>query len=334
MFYNGAMALDRDLSVAVANVLAHRHGPRRRSGWEMLAATGVRSLRVLKESELFGSLLLTESNPAAYPVLAANVELAGAGRAKALHQDARRAPPGGPFDFIDLDPYGSPAPFLETAMGSAGEGSFLAVTATDLRVLAGADPDACARRYGALPIRGRLGSESGLRILIGWLALAARARGRALQPRLGYVHGHYLRVLAEFTGAAGPALPIERIDPKTFPGPQLPGAGPYGPMWTGPLLDPEFVEALAVPPKATQPQALAQLFARFAGEANVTSLFYFESNELARSLSLPSPPAVEPLIGRLRENGWRAARTHVRPGAFRTDAPRTEVERLARSTPG
>ena len=39
------------------------------------------------------------------------------------------------FDVVDLDPYGSPTPFLDGAVQSVEEGGLLCVTATDLAVL-------------------------------------------------------------------------------------------------------------------------------------------------------------------------------------------------------
>lgn len=325
------MALDRDLSVSVANALAGRVGSGRWGAWEMLSATGVRSLRVLRESTLLGSLLLTEAHRSAFAVLSANADLYRDRGARVLLHDARTVAPGGPFDLVDLDPYGSPLEFLGPLFDATRAGSVVAVTATDLRVLAGADPSACERRYGAVPLRGRLAPEGGLRILLGSLARTARSRGLGLRPLLAYVQGHYLRAYAELTpsGTDGP-MPVGPIDARAFEGPALGRIGIVGPMWTGALLDPAFVTRLAVPEAAARPREISRLLALWTEEARVPALFYYEANELARSLRLPSPPAVGPILGRLKGSGWPAARTHVRPGGFRTTAPRPEVERVAR----
>ena len=39
------------------------------------------------------------------------------------------------FDVVDLDPYGSPTPFLDGAVQAVSEGGLLCVTCTDLAVL-------------------------------------------------------------------------------------------------------------------------------------------------------------------------------------------------------
>ena len=329
------MALDRDISVSVAKALSERLGPARWSAWEMLSATGVRSLRVLNESRLLDSLVLTEANRSAFQVLSANADLYRDRGAHALLQDARTPPHGSPFDLVDLDPYGSPLEFFEPLFHATHYGSVAAITATDLRVLAGADPSACERRYGAVPLRGRLAPEGGLRILLGSLARTAHSNGRALRPLLAYVQGHYLRAYVEFVPPGDPgSMPVATIDPRTFDGPALGRPGVVGPMWTGSLLDASFVHRLEVPAGSARPRELTRLLELWKDEAGVPALFYFEANELARPLRLPSPPRVNLMIEELRRSGWLAARTHVRAGGFRTTAPRSEVERIARLVSG
>ena len=41
------------------------------------------------------------------------------------------------FDVIDLDPYGTAAPFLDSAVQAVKDGGLLCVTCTDMGVLAG-----------------------------------------------------------------------------------------------------------------------------------------------------------------------------------------------------
>ncbi|NNN17435.1 MAG: hypothetical protein HKL79_03635 [Thermoplasmata archaeon] len=330
VFYNPAMALDRDIGVAFANALADRRGAPMR-GWEMLSATGVRGLRMANESDLFSFLLQTEAHPEAAAVLEENAERFGARGVLARAGDARELPPEAPFDYVDLDPYGSPLPFLATALGALAPGGILAVTATDMMVLAGVQPKVCALRYGARPVRGRLGPEGGLRILIQHLAELARARGRVLRPLLGYLHDHHVRAYVEIAPrlpTTGPD-PISVIDPTSWTGPSLGSSGPVGPMWVGPLFDVSLVRSLRAPAHAERPREIAAFLARLAEEAEVDRPFYFECNELARALGLARPPSYAAMRDGLIAAGARCARTHARSGAFRSDAPRALVERVA-----
>ena len=57
------------------------------------------------------------------------------------------------FDVVDIDPYGSAAPFLDSAVQSASSGGLLCITCTDMAVLCGNHPEACFAKYGAMPAK-------------------------------------------------------------------------------------------------------------------------------------------------------------------------------------
>jgi len=301
-------------------------GPRR-SGWEVTPATGIRGLRLLGETGAFASFVFTEPGDAAFAALARNV--AGRVGARAIPSDGRRPPDTAPFDLVDVDPYGSPLPFLPGAFGSVRAGGVLAVTATDMMVLAGAQPSATRRLYGARPIRGRLGPEAGLRILLAVLAREARSAGRAVRPWVAYVRAHYVRAYLEVGPGSAPPDPVGLIDPETWSGPPVGDAGPYGPLWLGPLFDPDLLRRVEVPATAERPEELGSFLALLRQEAEVPSPFYYEPNRLAARGGFPFPPSVESLRTALTQSGYRAVRTHVRPEGIRTDAPRDAVEAIA-----
>lgn len=325
------MAGDRDLAVAFVRA---RFPVATASGWEMLAATGVRGLRLLHEGGGFRSFLLTEAHPVAAQVLAENASRYPGSRA--VTADARRLPEESPFDYVDLDPYGSPLPLLETAVSAVRPGGVLAVTATDLMVLAGVQPGACERLYRARPIRGRLGPEGGLRILLATIARSARTNGRGVHPLLAYIRGHHLRAYLEVIEPANPPEtdPVGSIDPAMWDGPPLGSGGPFGPMWLGRLWDPSLVSAMAVPSTAACPRETAVLLGKLQGEAGIDRPFYYEANVLAGSLGLAAPAPRSDFIDALGTRGFRAAPTHARPEGFRTDAPRSIVEAVARELVG
>jgi len=325
------MAADRDLAVAFARTFA----PVARgewSGWEMTSATGVRGLRLLRESGAFHRFVFSEANPDASRVLRENTSrFAGT---EAFENDARVVPPGAPFDYVDLDPYGSPAPFVPAALGSVRLGGIVAVTATDMMVLAGAQPSACWNRYGARPVRGRLGPEGGLRILLAFLSRSADALGRSVRPLLAYARDHYVRAYVAIDGRSPAPPPTAVVLPATWTGPWLGENGPYGPLWLGPLFDAPLVARLRVPEGAARAGEVERFIARLKEEVAVDRPFYYEANVLAARLGLPSPPSLADIERALQDAGFRAARTHARPEGFRTDAPRETVEGLVRRLAG
>ena len=70
------------------------------------------------------------------------------------------------FDVLDLDPYGSPSIFLDSALQSVADGGLLMCTATDMAVLCGNNSEVCMSKYGAYPLRGDYCHEMAVRILL------------------------------------------------------------------------------------------------------------------------------------------------------------------------
>lgn len=102
------------------------------------------------------------------------------------------------YDVIDLDPYGSAAPFMDAAMQSVASGGLLAVTCTDMAALGGSHPETCYGRYGAFPVQ-RSGylQELALRILLYHMSVVAARYGRTIRPVLSVGMAFYCRVFVE-----------------------------------------------------------------------------------------------------------------------------------------
>ena len=124
------------------------------------------------------------------------------------------------FDVIDLDPYGSAAPFMDAAMQSVASGGLLAVTCTDMAALGGSHPETCYGRYGAFPIQ-RSGylQELALRILLYHMSVVAARYGRTIRPILSVGMAFYCRVFVEvYDDKAGVSamMPLSDIRFLTF----------------------------------------------------------------------------------------------------------------------
>jgi tRNA (guanine26-N2/guanine27-N2)-dimethyltransferase len=102
------------------------------------------------------------------------------------------------WDVIDLDPYGSAAPFLDAAVQAIESGGMLAVTCTDMAALGGSHPETCYGRYASMPIpNARYLQEVALRILLCSLATTAAKYGRTIKPILSVGMNFYIRVFVE-----------------------------------------------------------------------------------------------------------------------------------------
>ncbi|KAJ1024794.1 hypothetical protein NDA16_002834 [Ustilago loliicola] len=98
------------------------------------------------------------------------------------------------FDVVDLDPYGSAAPFIDGGVQSVADGGLLCVTCTDLAVLAGHNyPEKCFSQYGGVSVKAEFSHEVALRLVLHTLATSAARYGRYIQPMLSLSIDFYLR---------------------------------------------------------------------------------------------------------------------------------------------
>ncbi|KAL3924840.1 MAG: hypothetical protein SGILL_000795 [Bacillariaceae sp.] len=102
------------------------------------------------------------------------------------------------WDVIDLDPYGSAAPFLDGAVQAVESGGLLCITCTDMAALGGSHPETAYGRYASLPIQSaKYLQELALRILLHTIAVSAARYGRTVRPVLSVGMAFYVRVFVE-----------------------------------------------------------------------------------------------------------------------------------------
>lgn len=328
VFYNPAMALSRDLGVAVVERLAETRGQPVRV-WDALAASGIRGLRYLRECRGVSFLLSTDLQPDAVRTLQRTLDRWPEPRAHARRAGAEEVPPEAPFDLVDLDPYGTPVAFVDSALAALSPGGVLAITATDMAVLAGPEREACEKRYGGRPLRTYLCREAALRILIGYVQHHAAERGRRVHPLLSYSRDHHIRAYLRIDAATGEDRPsVRKVPFEGYLGPPILRGAKGGPLWTGPLHDATFVQELRAPSFPARPDEVGPWLALLREEAAVDTLFYYETGEVSSLLGFRDPPPRDRIFEVLRSAGWKVARTPMEPTGWRTDAPWEEVARL------
>lgn len=344
VFYNPRMELCRDISVAVAQVAERRIG--RLKMCDPLSGVGVRGIRYLKEVSEVSRGVLNDRSEKAAVLIEKNLQLNCVG-AEVYREDANVClwKNKGKFNFIDLDPFGSPAPFLEASFAAMEKRGVLAFTATDTAPLCGSQPKACLRRYGAVPLRTEYCRELGLRILIGYAQRVAGKHEFAVRVVLSHGTAHYFRVYLIVEHGAKKAdegmkrlgwvahcfgcgrrtvfsWPVPRLQ-KCLCGRDFSYAGP---LWIGPLGDRNIVAEVMEEVTRRGFKLLQQelhLLELLVAEVEGPPTFY-EVNSLAGILRR-QPPKVEKLLDGLRAMGFFASRTHFCPTGFRTDAPYEKI---------
>ena len=157
-------------AAAVAAAAAAPQGIRVLEG---LSATGLRAVRYAKEIPGIREVVANDFSKGAVESIERNIAHNKVGdKVTASHGDAalvmyqNREPASARFDVIDLDPYGTAAPFLDAAVQAVQDGGLLAVTCTDLAVLCGNHSEACHAKYGSTSLRGKHCHEFALRIVL------------------------------------------------------------------------------------------------------------------------------------------------------------------------
>ena len=100
----------------------------------------------------------------------------------------------GSFQWIDVDPFGSPISFIDGALQALGRVGVLEVTATDTAALTGSSATSGKRRYGHKGIVDFYAHDDAVRVLLGTIATRAAQLDRSIDPILAVFDGHHVRV--------------------------------------------------------------------------------------------------------------------------------------------
>jgi tRNA (guanine26-N2/guanine27-N2)-dimethyltransferase len=303
-----------------------------------LGATGIRGIRMALALPADTQVTINEINPYSLQLITDQAALNHV-TPEILNQDVRSLLSCRRFDYVDIDPYGSPAPFVHAAFAAAKRTSYAAVTATDKATLCGVHPAACWRRYGAVNRRGEAMKELGLRVLIGHLVRVAASHEVGAIPLISYSYDHYFRVylrLREGARHADEALShigwVGWDDGWVVAGFDAPRPQDWrGPMWNGPLLEAPVVRSMAQSLSDVlldRPREVRRLLRLLSTEAVAPSLYY-ECGRRCHHLGMPQP-AIAAVFAELDTLGYQAMKTHFDPDGFKTDAPLTALEQVFR----
>ena len=172
---------------------------------DALSATGLRALRYAREIPMATTITANDLSSSATASIRLNAEHnklsdkinSTTGDAiEHMHRAAARAA-GGQMHYhvIDLDPYGTAAPFLDAAVRAVVDGGLLCVTCTDAGVFASMGYlEKTYSQYGGLPLKGPHAHEGGLRLIVHAIATSAARYGLAIEPLLSLSIDFYARV--------------------------------------------------------------------------------------------------------------------------------------------
>ncbi|KAI8812146.1 N2,N2-dimethylguanosine tRNA methyltransferase [Cladochytrium replicatum] len=391
VFYNPVQEFNRDLSIAILNVfgdiLAGEKVACEKSKelinesvklhiLEALSATGLRGVRYAKEIPRVARVVANDLDREAFEAIQKNVEHNGVGDiVQANLGDAtmvmyRTLAENRSYDVIDLDPYGSAAPFIDGAIQCVANGGMLCVTCTDMAVLAGGQTEACFAKYGAMSIPNNPAChEMGLRILLHSLQSAAARHKRYIVPIVSASIDFYVRVFVRvFTSAQE----VKRAASKTSVAYQCvscksfwiqavgrvsengasckytPGTGPPvgtvceicgsklhfgGPFWTSSIHDQIFIRKLLDHVKSSSSKYGTHT--RLMGMITVMSEeidvpLYYSLPSLCKTLHCTSPTLLA-VHSAILHQGYKVSISHASDSSIKTSAPPAVVWDIMKS---
>jgi len=300
VFYNPVMEFNRDLTVLAFKAYQQMVG-HEISICEPLTSQGIRGIRYAAEIDVVSRVLLSDISIKACEVAQHNIELNHLQDKITLkHSDANRtlsnnASPKQRFDIIDIDPFGTPVPYLDSVFRALKNKGLLAATATDLAPLCGVHAKACIRKYGGKPLRVEYCHELAVRLMCGCMASLAAKHDIGIQILFSHSSDHYIRAYAQINYGAKKADESIKstgyllhcfncmhryFTHQPFGCPTCLECGAKmdwaGPLWTGSIADESFVEQIIAENQTTS----------FRNNSKITKLLTQIKNEAKASASI------------------------------------------------
>jgi tRNA (guanine26-N2/guanine27-N2)-dimethyltransferase len=344
-FFNPRGKVVRDISVIAVEAFSRTTSSSAVFA-DPLAGVGGRSLRIAVECPSVSAVKANDLNPIAIQAASRAAHMNGCeGKVELSGVDAnlflaRLSSPQGRPHIIDVDPFGTPAPFVESSLRAIVDGGMLAVTATDTAVLSGLHPEVARRKYGAQALRTDYSRESMLRMLLGLVAHRALVYDMVIDPLLCHADQHYARVYCRVRISPTEAnASLDRIGyllhcfkcghresvdhtKETCPlcGGRLKASGP---LWVGDLYEKAFLDSMCEASASLEMKKYDSLFARAREEIGFPP-FYFKIPYFTDQLGVASLSPSD-LVERLTAAGFRAVRSSVDGQGVKTTANVEEV---------
>ena len=347
VFYNPVMEVNRDIAVLALQAF-QRLGGFKVDACEPLAGCGVRGVRFAVEVEGVKHVFLNDINTKAIVLARKNVKKNGMEKLISTENlDAnlflsQYAAPRKRFNYVDIDPFGSPVPYLDSAVRAVRDGGMVALTATDMAPLCGVHPRACVRKYGGKPLRTEYCHELAVRLLAGGIATTAAKHDIGVRTVFCHSTNHYIRVYAVVGyGAQKADSSLKEMGyvlhcfncfhretvkalftPLILECPECHGKlNAAGPMWLGRIFDRDFIKKMQkelTKKKMKQGKRISKLLFLTENEAEAPATYYV-IDKICDRYGLPAP-STENIVKQLEKIGYATVSTHFHERGIKTNA--------------
>lgn len=344
VFYNERMIFNRDISIACLKAFSDDV---ELTICDALSGSGVRGIRYLKKIENVNKVIFNDLNPRAIEKIKINLKLNGIDERKyeikrkdanILLLENRKK-----FDFIDIDPFGSPIFYIDSCAKALKNFSSIGLTATDTAVLSGAYKKTCIRRYCSIPLRNEYSHETGLRILIKAIFEIFARHDMSFEPLLSFYKDHYFRIFAKVIKSAKRAnrnlknmgylshcnacnfriLDSNKKDLCPYCNSKLLHAGP---LWIGNFSDRNFSKKVSEILREWNYEDVEKFVRIISNECEINVPFY-HIHQLSKILKT-SAVRRDILIEKIAELGYKSTRTHFSSLGIRTNCPVDQIHSI------
>ncbi len=358
VFYNPTMELNRDIAVLALQTYQKKLGTEI-SVCEPMTGCGLRGARFAVEVSGILQVSLNDLKPLSARLARLNADVNGVtDRVLVFNEDAnlflsKNAGPRKRFDYIDIDPFGTPVSYIDSAVRALRNNGLLALTATDMAPLCGVHPRACIRKYGGQPLRTEYCHELAVRLLVGCLTMMAAKHDIGIEVLFSHSIDHYVRAYATVRyGAKLADYAVKQmgyilhcfscfhretvLGITSFLKPVCPNCGVKlniaGPLWLGGIMEKNFCSMML---KELEERTLKNkkrifkllLLAQNEAGGQVT---YYAVDKICDKLNLPVP-SQKSVLNTLKEDGFQAILTHFNSRGVRTDAPASRITEIIKA---
>jgi tRNA (guanine26-N2/guanine27-N2)-dimethyltransferase len=343
VFYNPNMRLCRSMSSLAVGAIGETL-----ELVDAFTASGIRGIRYAKENKNVKKLTLLDIDRRAIALAKKNLKSSKlkAPKAQTALGNISRLAFELDADFLEIDPFGTPSPYLIDAFRyfNTKKVAYLSATATDVAVLCGGKTAPCQKNYHSKPMNNEFTHETGLRIMIKRIAEVAAEFNMGIRPLVSFSDKHYLKSVIEVRRSADLAYDsMKRLghvsfcdacgarSQSLFPEKACPRCGAEndyaGLLWLGELHDSVFLKQMSklnVQRDYADKAEIGHMLSLMENEIGMPP-FYYNIHALCKLIHAKSVPTLESVLKSLESRGQKAFRTHFSPICIKTAAPYADV---------
>ena len=351
VFYNPVMELNRDLSILALQEF-QRELNKEIYLCDAFGGSGIRGIRYAKEISNVAKVVINDISSLAVNFQKTNIKLNGLDNVETSQNDASLMlrEMRGEFDIVDIDPFGTPSYFTDSAAYSLKSDGMLCISATDTSALCGTYKAPCIRKYNAKPFKSEYCHENGVRILIGFVAMTFAKYKKYIEVKFSHSTEHYMRAYIKIhRGSKATDESLENmgfivhckkcLHRKTINGlaPHIPEVCPVcgeklitaGPLWLGDIQNKSYIQGMidsTNEKKLNKKDEALKLLNLCLNEADMPATFY-DLHLICKKLRI-SAVRLAKVVDALTNEGFKVSRTHYEPTAIKTDASLDKIEEI------